>query len=187
MCRTSATQSTGFSLIEIMVALVVLAIGLLGVATLQFQSLRSNNDASQRSSAIWLAQELAERMHANPQGVADNDYLAAIDCEAAPAAICADSYDYEESSAVNADDCTPAQLAAHDLWELQCGPAIDAGDVKVTTKALDFLYGGNIDVACADADTVDADPCSVGSVYTVTVSWRDKAGVADSVSVKVYP
>lgn len=57
----------GFTLIEIMVAVVILAIGLLGLAGLQATSLRFNNSAYYRSQATNLAYDMADRMRANRQ------------------------------------------------------------------------------------------------------------------------
>lgn len=55
----------GFTLIEIMVAVVVLAIGLLGLAGLQATSLRFNSSAYLRSQATNLAYDIADRMRVN--------------------------------------------------------------------------------------------------------------------------
>ena len=57
----------GFTLIEIMVAVVVLAIGLLGLAGLQATSLRFNSSAYLRSQATNLAYAMADRMRVNRQ------------------------------------------------------------------------------------------------------------------------
>ena len=55
----------GFTLVEALVALVVLSIGLLGVAALQLSSLQSNSSAASRSQATLLAYEIVDRMRAN--------------------------------------------------------------------------------------------------------------------------
>lgn len=56
----------GASLIEVMVAVMVLSIGLLGLAMLQAKSLRLNTDAYLRSQATLITNELIEDMRANP-------------------------------------------------------------------------------------------------------------------------
>ncbi|MCB1919532.1 MAG: type IV pilus modification protein PilV [Candidatus Competibacteraceae bacterium] len=58
-------KQTGFTLIEILVTVVVLAIGLLGLAGLQATALRFNSSASQRSQATILAYDIMERIRAN--------------------------------------------------------------------------------------------------------------------------
>lgn len=55
----------GFTLIEVLIAVLVLAIGLLGLAGLQATSLRFNHDAQLRSQATFLAYDMADRMRAN--------------------------------------------------------------------------------------------------------------------------
>ncbi len=77
MTRTApATPRThrGFTLIEALVALVVLSIGLLGVAALQLASLQANHGASQRTQATFLAQDIVDRMRANRDAAVAGDY-----------------------------------------------------------------------------------------------------------------
>jgi type IV pilus assembly protein PilV len=68
----------GFTLIEIMVAVVVLAIGLLGLAGLQATSLRFNNSAYHRSQATNLAYDIVDRMRVNRQVALNGGYNIAI-------------------------------------------------------------------------------------------------------------
>ena len=63
--RSLAHRSRGFTLVEVLVALVVLSIGLLGVAALQLTSLRSNHSSAMRSQATFLAYDIIDRMRAN--------------------------------------------------------------------------------------------------------------------------
>ena len=77
----------GFTLLEVLIALLILSIGLLGLAALQTISLRSNEMASMRTAATHLAYDITDRMRANPGrtapddppyfGVADQEYLLA--------------------------------------------------------------------------------------------------------------
>lgn len=59
-------RDSGFSLIEVLVAMLILAIGLLGLAALQAQGLRFNHDAYVRTQATHLAYDIIDRMRANP-------------------------------------------------------------------------------------------------------------------------
>lgn len=77
-------RQTGFTLIEIMVAVVVLAIGLLGLAGLQATSLRFNNSAYHRSQATNLAYDMADRMRVNRQAALNNGDYDAEDFEDPP-------------------------------------------------------------------------------------------------------
>ncbi|MGP8033257.1 MAG: type IV pilus modification protein PilV [Steroidobacteraceae bacterium] len=63
--RVNRATARGFSLVEIMVAVVVICVGLLGVAKMQALALSSSNIARQRSMAAFLAASLASSMHSN--------------------------------------------------------------------------------------------------------------------------
>jgi type IV pilus assembly protein PilV len=58
-------QQRGLTLVEILIAVLVISVGLLGVAGLHSFSLRSNYDALMRSQASALAADIADRMRAN--------------------------------------------------------------------------------------------------------------------------
>lgn len=64
----------GLTLVEVLVALLVLSIGLLGLAGLQMTVLRSNHSAYQRSQATLLAQDITERLQANRAAALDGAY-----------------------------------------------------------------------------------------------------------------
>lgn len=59
---TSPPRERGFTLLEALVAMLILAVGLLGLAGLQTQGLRFNTDAYVRSQATFLAYDVIERM-----------------------------------------------------------------------------------------------------------------------------
>lgn len=79
MNASSGTKraSGGMTLVEVMVAVLILSIGLLGLARLQMTVLRSNHSAYLRSQATLLAQEISERMLANRAAALDGAYEAA--------------------------------------------------------------------------------------------------------------
>jgi type IV pilus assembly protein PilV len=71
-------RSKGFTLIETLIALVVLCIGLLGVAAMQLSSLRSNHGSAMRSQATYLAYDIIDRMRANRDAAVDGQYEIAL-------------------------------------------------------------------------------------------------------------
>lgn len=73
----TGNRQQGFTLLEVLIALLVLSIGLLGLAALQTTGLRSNEMASMRTTATQLAYDISDRMRANPAGVDTNEYVLA--------------------------------------------------------------------------------------------------------------
>ncbi|MGD8629122.1 MAG: type IV pilus modification protein PilV [Gammaproteobacteria bacterium] len=72
-------RQTGFTLLEVLIALLVLSIGLLGLAALQTTGLRSNQMASMRTLATQFTYDITDRMRSNPAGVAAGEYVIARD------------------------------------------------------------------------------------------------------------
>ncbi|WP_206606719.1 type IV pilus modification protein PilV [Steroidobacter cummioxidans] len=71
--RSPANQR-GFTLVEILVTVVLISVGLLGVAALQLTTLRGNQDAYVRSQASVLAGDILDRMRVNPFDFRANGY-----------------------------------------------------------------------------------------------------------------
>lgn len=65
MNRTKSNRMRGYSLIEVMITLFVVAIGLLGLAGLQARALNAEVEAASRGQALMLTNDLADRMAAN--------------------------------------------------------------------------------------------------------------------------
>jgi type IV pilus assembly protein PilV len=68
-------KQSGFTLLEVLIALLVLSIGLLGLAALQTTGLRSNQMASMRTLATQFTYDITDRMRSNPVGVANGEYV----------------------------------------------------------------------------------------------------------------
>lgn len=65
MNKRISQRAAGFTLLEILVAILILSIGLLGLASLQASGLRSNHSGYLRSKATIFAYEMADRLRAN--------------------------------------------------------------------------------------------------------------------------
>lgn len=68
----------GFTLIEVMISVLILAIGLLGVASMQTRSLQMNQSAQFSSQASILAYDIIDRMRANRGAALSGDYNRAL-------------------------------------------------------------------------------------------------------------
>lgn len=76
----------GMTLIEVLISLLVMSVGILGLATLQAASINYNAAANQRSHATVLAYDMADRMRANRQAALGGAYDIAFQ---SPAPACA--------------------------------------------------------------------------------------------------
>ena len=71
MITSSFRQQKGLSLIEVLISVFILAVGLLGLAAMQLQSLKYTQGSQWRSQANFLAYDIVERIRANRPSVAD--------------------------------------------------------------------------------------------------------------------
>ncbi|WP_317932996.1 type IV pilus modification protein PilV [Halioxenophilus sp. WMMB6] len=102
MLNRQRTQA-GITLIEILVTMIILAIGFLGLASVQLLGTRNISNSNYRTLATIYAYDMAERMRANQVGVNLGSYNAVISSSATDPAC--SSY------------CTPAQMADRDASE----------------------------------------------------------------------
>ncbi len=161
----------GSSLIEVLITLLVFAVGMLGMAALQLNALQGSSDSAQRSQSTWILQDLAERIRANPEGSAAN-YAAAPACAALPAQRCADFYNPATATKVNASNCTAVQMAAFDRWEAQCSYSAIGG-----FNTIDGRFTGR-DFIIAPADTITLAVNNVADAaraVRITGFWLGKA------------
>lgn len=70
-------SQSGFSMIEILVTLVIVATALLGTAGLQIYAMRMGKSSHLRTQAIFLASDIAERMEANKPAAISGGYALA--------------------------------------------------------------------------------------------------------------
>jgi type IV pilus assembly protein PilV len=106
----------GFTLVEVLIALIILSVGMLGIAGLYVHSMQAGRTSLFRHHAVTLAGDVADRIRANPR--------------AGPAYALAGG----NNNCVNGGvDCTPGQMAANDifLWDQQAADTLPNGTVTV--------------------------------------------------------
>ena len=170
--------SGGFTIIEILVAVLVLAIGLLGLAGLQMTGLSSVNNASRYTESTLAINDIIERMQANPLAINANDFsninsATDIDCSAMPNPYCSQYFD--GNAQVAAQGCTPTQMANYDLNVWFCGNR--TGAATRAPGVSNLFPNAALTITCNDqnpASGADADPCTDGSPHTVVFSWDEQ-------------
>jgi type IV pilus assembly protein PilV len=158
---TTRNVQHGFSLIELLIALIVFSVGLLAVAGLQTVSKQSNFESLQRTSGSQIAYGMLEDMRVN--GDAINVYLAAGEIGGGsrggePAPNCS-----------GAAECNAAQKAAHDLWfweqmldgNMEMSGNTGAGGLVLPTLCIGGPVGGG------------------AGIYTITIAWRGTASMSN--------
>ena len=134
-------QAKGFSLVEVLIALIVMSVGMLGIAGLYVQSMQAGRTSMLRHHAVNLAGDIADRIRANPTAGA-----AYITTQGA-----------NNNCVAGNTDCTPAQMAANDifLWQAQAAeflPAMGDGSQQVV---------------------IAFNAAATPPTYTVTVRWDE--------------
>ena len=95
-------NSQGFTLLEVLIALVIFSFGLLALAALMAKGLQYNTSALHRSYASSQAYDMADRMRANRLGIDAGNYDMVSGTGSDPGCI--------------TSGCNPAQMAQYDGW-----------------------------------------------------------------------
>ncbi|MBF0190704.1 MAG: type IV pilus modification protein PilV [Magnetococcales bacterium] len=113
---------SGFTLLEVLITLVIVAVGLLGLAKLQLNAIRFTQSAQLRTQALLLGHDILERMRTNRTMALNGAYT--IGFEAL----------HPDPSDCQATPCTPAQMAAHDLtrWKQDLASLLPDGDGEIS-------------------------------------------------------
>lgn len=136
-------QQRGVTMVEALVALVIISVGLLGIAGLYVSGIKAGRSALLRTQAVNLASDMADRIRANRRAL--------------------DNYDMDTWGGDPAEQgcvggaCTPAELAEDDLARLKASVEAALPGRPLATVDVQFT-----DVAGTAADR-----------YVVTVTWHE--------------
>jgi len=148
--RQGRASQRGFTLLEVLIAVVILSVGLLGLAALQATSLKSNHASLVRSQIAILSYDMVDRMRANMPAVTLGDYDLPTSTQ--------------NANCTTTTGCTPTQMADHDYfeWSTLIARALPAGE----------------GVVCRDGtpnDGTDAasHACDGGAEFVVKLWWDE--------------
>jgi type IV pilus assembly protein PilV len=159
---------SGFTLIEVLVAAFVLAVGIMGIVSLLSLSKVSQHASIQRVRAVVLANDIIERIRRNPAGmpvynIGLSNPLGDASLGAEPVPNC------------HAGICTPIELAAHDLWSWErlldgtSAIAIDSGEAMVGVRNVSACVNFTADTGKQNTGLVD-----------VVIQWQGLKETADA-------
>ncbi len=155
-------RQRGTSLVESLVALLILSISALGFAGLQLQGVSRNASALSRSKATQLAYEMADRLRANQGAVAGGKFDNVDGSSNSSVLVSGDS-------CVAGAACNPTQMASLDYqqWKADVAGSLPIG-VGVVCKTSTPNVGTPANPACDGA----------GTTFAIKVFWQEKAETA---------
>ena len=152
------SKKSGFTLLEVMIAIAILAIGMLGIAGLHMVSMEHNHAALLRSQAISISQDIIERMRNNPDAVVAGTFDDVTSTgQTMPSTTC-----------LTADDgCTSAELAAIDIaqWAQMINSISDDNSRHQLPGASATIKAG------------------ANSIFTIKIEWDAKSWQANEGNV----
>ncbi|WP_424450039.1 type IV pilus modification protein PilV [Plasticicumulans lactativorans] len=157
---------TGFTLLEVLITIVIVALGLLGLGALHVRAMRDTTSAYLRSEATVLTQDIADRIRANlpyvratpPSGnttplpyILELEQFSAL---AQPTLLCLSAY------------CTADQLETADLWQWR----------EAVRSRLPSGQGKIVISSCVAPATGDSTECTTAAIrtWTITVYWDER-------------
>lgn len=145
-------KQSGYTLLEVLIALLVFSIGLLGLAAMLVSAVKGNHQAYHHSQAVYVAEAMADGMRSNLAGVNADNY---------------NTGGFITTYAGGCTICNPAQLAARDL----------AGWSRMANQR---LPNGAIQIACATTTRPGFTASGYNGMCTLNVRWDATGDVGQS-------
>ena len=156
------TAQTGVGLIEVLVSLLILAIGILGFVALQYRAVEATSEAINRVQAINVARDMAERIRANRDGLAN--YKTQIQTAA-------NQTDYTTNCMTSA--CSATAMADFDVSQVAAkatalGMTMNMRTCSGNSDGRNCIYVAWGDTHATDGESYGVGHCTVGTAYDVT-------------------
>ena len=172
-------KRSGFTLTEVLIALVVLSIGLLGLASLQAESLKKSNDAYMSSIASNFANDIIDRMRANFHEAQVGSYVTnSATNDGTQLLACLGGVPNGGGSGGNVNaSCTEAQMSRNDIfeWQRNIANTLPNGTGFICLSNNPGNLGSSIN--CNNQ----------GEIYVIAITWRDRDGQTEEYRVAFKP
>lgn len=169
-----APPQAGFSMLEVLIAVLVLGIGVLSIIGLQLISKGGNLDGAQHGLAAQGAYDLLERMRLNSNQSSLRQYVA---LSASGLGRGSQGTTAPSPACTAAANCTALQLVNYDLWQWE--QMIDGGLEQVGTGSTASKTGGLFGARTCITGPADGS----SGIYTVVVVWRGAMPLPDNSAV----
>jgi type IV pilus assembly protein PilV len=163
-------HNNGFTLVEILITVLILSIGLLGLAGLQVNSMKSNHSSYLRTQATIMAYDIIDRMRANPTAVTAGDYEAkgayTVTTSSTPYTVNAPT---ATAGCSTTTGCTTTQMANTDInqWRVDLATQLPGGvGIVCQDGTRDPVTDTGTDPATHGCDTPNG-------VYAIKIWWSD--------------
>jgi type IV pilus assembly protein PilV len=144
----------GFSLVEVLIALIIMSVGMLGIAGLYVQSMQAGRTSMLRHHAVTLAGDVADRIRANP--AAGDAYSATVGTD--------------NSCVAQNTNCDTAQMAAHDIFLWQAQAAESLPPMTDGSQAVEVLFfPGNLPSYQITIRWDEPTPDGIAPSYSITI------------------
>lgn len=155
--------SKGVGMVELLVAMIVVAVGVLGLGALQLQATRASGNSAYFSQAVWVVQDMVNRVQTSQAAFKDQTFSSTTFCASPPTRDC------------SSDACDADQLRTWDLFQVGCqsdwrrsnpGAAIPLN--QEISNPLDWFASPEIIVDCTQAATDATRPdCRVSMTWAL--------------------
>ncbi len=151
-------KQKGFTLLEVLVAVLVFSFGMLGIAGMMTISVKNNHNGYLRSQASFMVENMMDRMRANPVGLWNNAYAGVAAQGSAECDL--------------ANPCNFQQLATYDMqaWADSLQTALPAGTGTIACVANNPLPVG---LGVASPPSIWSPVPPYDGVCTITVTWNE--------------